>query len=270
METIYLDFTSDFENTVNPILFYITVAVFIVGGLYALFKAEMGRLWVKGLVPKLENYSEENLIKIYMSFAVLMIKNDKKSFAQKKAYLANYFQREFGMSTYDIKHTFHWSFTNEKIRIKSACSWMNKNIPDIGYQSQLLYFLTGIAIVDGHINRRERDVLNRISKNLNVPKQEIDAIITSYLEAEFRKKKAEQRAKYRNQSSKISKRKTMAKILEVDENATFEEIKKAYRTLVKLHHPDRFQKNGPEQIKLAQARFIEIQKAYEYFEKQLK
>jgi len=58
----------------------------------------------------------------------------------------------------------------------------------------------------------------------------------------------------------------MAKVLEVSENASFNEIKKAYRTMAKLHHPDRFHNNGPQQIKLAKERFIEIQLAYEYFE----
>ena len=58
----------------------------------------------------------------------------------------------------------------------------------------------------------------------------------------------------------------MAKILEVDPKSDFSTIKKAYRKLVKLHHPDRFQNNGPEQIKMARERFIEIQHAYEFFE----
>ena len=58
----------------------------------------------------------------------------------------------------------------------------------------------------------------------------------------------------------------MAVILEIHADADFDTIKKAYRTLVKIHHPDRFHNNGPEQILLAQERFIEIQLAYEYFE----
>ena len=45
------------------------------------------------------------------------------------------------------------------------------------------------------------------------------------------------------------------------------EIKKAYRTLVKKHHPDRFATNSIEQQKIAESRFIEIQKAYETIEK---
>jgi translocation protein SEC63 len=47
-------------------------------------------------------------------------------------------------------------------------------------------------------------------------------------------------------------------ILEVEENAPIEKIKKAYRKLAVLFHPDRNQDN-PE----AKAKFIMISKAYE-------
>lgn len=45
-----------------------------------------------------------------------------------------------------------------------------------------------------------------------------------------------------------------------------DEVKKAYRQLVKLHHPDRFASEAKEQQEIAQERFVEIQKAYELIE----
>lgn len=55
-------------------------------------------------------------------------------------------------------------------------------------------------------------------------------------------------------------------ILGISEHASMNEIKKAYRTLVKIHHPDRFMNESMEQQDLAEERFIKVQKAYELLE----
>ena len=55
--------------------------------------------------------------------------------------------------------------------------------------------------------------------------------------------------------------------LGVDRHATQEDIKKAYRLLVMKYHPDKFESEGQDQIEIAKNRFITIQQAYEYLEK---
>jgi DnaJ like chaperone protein len=57
------------------------------------------------------------------------------------------------------------------------------------------------------------------------------------------------------------------KILGVPLTASIIEIKTAYRKLIKVHHPDRFANESPEQIKLAHERFLKIQDAYELLDK---
>ena len=52
-------------------------------------------------------------------------------------------------------------------------------------------------------------------------------------------------------------------ILEVDRNATAEEIKKAYRRLVNKYHPDKVVHLGEEFKKLAEKHFKEVQEAYQ-------
>ncbi|MBI9091190.1 MAG: DnaJ domain-containing protein [Desulfobacterium sp.] len=51
-------------------------------------------------------------------------------------------------------------------------------------------------------------------------------------------------------------------ILEIDKNATREEIQAAYRGLVKQYHPDRVAHLGKELQTLANQKFIEIKEAY--------
>lgn len=51
-------------------------------------------------------------------------------------------------------------------------------------------------------------------------------------------------------------------VLEIERNATEEEIKKAYRKLVNKYHPDKVAHLGDEFKALAEVRFKEIQQAY--------
>lgn len=256
----------EINDSINNGLFYVISIGLLIGLVVFIFRSINSDLWIRGKVPRFVNYSEESMFNIYMSLAALIIKVDRRNTKEKIGYLESYFTKKYGTDKEDVINTFQWAFSNDRIKIKSVCNWLNKNVPDIGYQSQLLYFLAGIAVIDGNINNRERRVLDQLAKGLHIPHQEVEAILASYYEAEYRKRRAKEKERYRNRPTSVKKRQ-MARILEVSENADFNEIKKAYRKLVKLHHPDRFSKNGPEQIRLAQERFVEIQLAYEYFER---
>lgn len=53
------------------------------------------------------------------------------------------------------------------------------------------------------------------------------------------------------------------KTLGIDKNATLSDIKKAYRNLVNIYHPDKNTKKSAEEQKQAEEKFKEIQEAYE-------
>ena len=52
-------------------------------------------------------------------------------------------------------------------------------------------------------------------------------------------------------------------ILEVEKSASMEEIKKAHRKMVRKYHPDRLQGVSEDIVKLAEEKFLLVQKAYE-------
>ncbi|MDW7711144.1 MAG: J domain-containing protein [Deferrisomatales bacterium] len=52
-------------------------------------------------------------------------------------------------------------------------------------------------------------------------------------------------------------------VLGVPPSATAEEVKRAYRELVKKYHPDRVSHLGDEFRELANRKFLEVQQAYD-------
>ena len=60
------------------------------------------------------------------------------------------------------------------------------------------------------------------------------------------------------------------KILELSENASIPEIKKAYRKMVKKYHPDKVIHLGKAHQKGAEEKFRKVQEAYEQLQKERK
>ena len=58
------------------------------------------------------------------------------------------------------------------------------------------------------------------------------------------------------------------KVLGIDESASNDEVKKAYRKMAIRHHPDKFSQLGEEQQKAAKNKFQKIQEAYAHIKKE--
>ena len=58
------------------------------------------------------------------------------------------------------------------------------------------------------------------------------------------------------------------KVLEIDKNATDDEVKKAYRKMAKKYHPDRVAHLGEEHQEGAEEKFRQVQQAYEHIQKE--
>jgi len=111
---------------------------------------------------------------------------------------------------------------------------------------QLLHFLFNIAKADGSVSQAEMEVIRKISGYLYINNNDFESI----------------KAMFYDSSSNAYK------ILEINKNASNEEVKKAYRRLVKKHHPDKLRHLGDELVKGAEDKFRKIQTAYEQIQKE--
>ena len=111
---------------------------------------------------------------------------------------------------------------------------------------QLLHYLTGIAKADGRVSEPELGILRQIAIAMGVSQRESEAVFAMF--------KVDVDAHYR--------------VLEIDKNASDEEIKRAYKKLAVKHHPDKVSSLGPDVQRAAEERFKSISLAYENIKKE--
>ena len=109
----------------------------------------------------------------------------------------------------------------------------------------LLQYLYGIARADGNVDPREVDLIRRMAAALGISDKDRASI-----EAPFHSEKPDPYT-----------------VLEIGRDASDADIKKAYRRLALKFHPDKVRDMGEAYAKQADARFLEVQEAYENLKK---
>lgn len=111
---------------------------------------------------------------------------------------------------------------------------------------QLIHFLFGIAKADGHVTQDEIHQIHTIAGYLGINAKDYESIKAMFYESTD----------------------NAYKILEIDKSATNDDIKKAYRTMAKKYHPDKVIHLGKEHQQGAEAKFRQVQAAYEQLQKE--
>jgi DnaJ like chaperone protein len=113
---------------------------------------------------------------------------------------------------------------------------------------QLIHLIFGIAQADGAVNDYELALIEQIAYDLGLSRADILSVKNMY---------------FRSADWAYN-------VLEIDTNASNEEIKKAYRQLALKNHPDKVAYLGDEIRKKAQEKFQKISEAYEAIKKERK
>jgi len=198
----------------------------------------------------------------FLRLTAYILKSDRKVTSKELDFVYRFFIKEFGselLPSYKKKLAIILK-TNKSIH-NSLKSIDNNQDPTT--KLQLLNFLVKITIVDGFLTQNELKSLHLITKGIGLIPYQLESILAMYsfiTEKEFQDKQ-KQKIKYkRNSHSKLDE---AYKILELSKTATPSEIKKAYRKLVILYHPDKAMHLEKMYQKSAKEMYQKVTDAYE-------
>ena len=176
----------------------------------------------------------------FLILAAVIIKADGKVDKRELEYVRNYFVKIYGKDRAEKAFKLFNGILKKKVATTTICAQIREHM-DHDARLQLIHFLFGIAQADEDVHDSEVEEIRKIAGYLYISERDFLSIKAMFYDTT----------------------KNAYQILEISETATDDEVKKAYRKMVKKHHPDKLQHLGPEHVKVAQEKFRQIQKAYE-------
>ncbi len=152
------------------------------------------------------------------------------------------------------------------IDVHGVCAQIKQNT-DYDTRYHIFDFLFGLAEADLVLTSAEKTLLTRIALNFGITRSDYISICARHLGSSGYE---QQSGSYSGQSGSYNpdmQHKDPYMVLGLEQGATQEEIKKAYRRLAMKYHPDRVEGLGEDVKKNAEKQFREINEAYEILTK---
>jgi len=207
------------------------------------------------IASRVEKYNQANVVyseeqsrnqgqrnSFLMSLLVLsaaVIKADGKTTSQELSTVRNFFTRNFGTQAGEEAEKIVREILNKDYNLFEVCGQI-RSYMDYSQRLQLYHYLVALGACDG-LHQMEVDILETIATYIGLSKSEVDSIF-----AQFRPS---------NDSN--------YRILEIEPNASNEEVKKAYRKMAVKYHPDKVATLGEDVQKAAEEKFKAVNQAYE-------
>jgi len=180
---------------------------------------------------------------IVLSAAIM--KADGKIMKSELEFVKKFFIHNFGVDVTKNMMLYLRELQNKNIDVTAVCLQI-KNYMDMPSRLQLLHFLFGIAIADNKIDASEEKLIEEIARLFGVSSNDYYSIKAMF----------------------VKDNKQAYKILEISQDASPEEIKKAYRKMAIKYHPDKVSHLGDDIQKAAKEKFQQVNDAYESIKKE--
>jgi len=210
---------------------------FAIGSMFD--NAEQVDLNYGGNIPKRGRTQRGDFGVSLLILAAAVVKADGKVLKSELNYVKRFFEQQFGKRDTAQHMLLFRELLKQDVDVREVCLQIKSNM-GIHARLQLLHFLFGISKADGHVDKNEVDMIERISNYLGIGSNDFLSI----------------RAMFFNDTN------AAYQVLEIDANASDTEVKKSYRKMAIKYHPDKLAHLGEEFQKAAKEKFQKVTEAY--------
>jgi DnaJ like chaperone protein len=189
--------------------------------------------------------STSDIPTMLMALSAAVMRADGKVLKSELTYVKSFLNQQFG-AQFSTQHlqVLKRFLDSGNIPLHQICQDIKLRMqPEV--RTQLLHYMFGIAKADGDVSQSEIDVIKQIASMLGVSQTDFESVKNMF---------------YRNVDSDY-------KVLGIEQTASDDEVKKAYRKMAIKFHPDKVAQMGEEYQKGAKEKFQKIQDAYEAIKK---
>ncbi len=174
-----------------------------------------------------------------------VVRADGKIKREELDFVKKFYERQFGAA-----HAAHYTnaldhILRQDFSTRDVCEQV-RVFMDYSSRVQLLHYLFGIAKADEHVHVDEVRVIFNMAMDMGISSGDFESVKAMFY--------ADNTSAYR--------------VLEITQDATDEEIKKAYRQMAVKFHPDKVAHLGEEFQKAAHEKFRKVNDAYESLKKE--
>ncbi len=174
-----------------------------------------------------------------------VLKADNQVLKSEIEYVKKYFVLNFGAeNAREMMHLLK-NLLDQDYYIYEVADQINRHM-QMAEKLQLIHVLFGISGADGQVDQSEIDVIAEIAQYLKIPINDLNSIKAQFVKDTLQ----------------------AYQILEIEENVTNAEVKKAYHRMAARFHPDKVSHLGPEFKQMAEEKFKAINQAYQEIRKQ--
>jgi DnaJ like chaperone protein len=174
-----------------------------------------------------------------------VMKADGKVLKSELDYVKRFFIQQFGAESAKDALKILRDLLKKEIPLRDVCTQISNNM-DYPSRLQLIHLLFGVSASDNKFEPAEVSVIENISRYLGISSADYSSIRSMF----------------------IPDTNSSYKILEIESNATDDEVKKAYRKMAMKYHPDKVSHLGEDFRKSADEKFKKVNEAYEKIKKE--